>query len=70
MDYVFITSISRLAADHNEIPYNQGRVHAAQTNEACCKYLMSRGLRPKIIIALCTKDAIESKATSKKPARK
>ena len=61
MDYVFITSISRLSAERKEISYNQGRVQAAQTSEACCKYLMSRGLRPRIIIALCTKDAIEAK---------
>ena len=61
MDYVFITSISRLSAERKEITYNQGRVQAAQTSEACCKYLMSRGMRPRIIIALCTKDAIEAK---------
>lgn len=64
MDYVFITSISRLPAARREIEYNQGRVRAAQTSEACCKYLLSRGLRPRIVIALCTKDAIEAKVKS------
>ena len=60
MNYIFITSISRLAAVSREIEYNGARVKAAQTSEACCKYLMSRGMHPRIIIALCTKDAIET----------
>lgn len=64
MDYVFITSISRLLAERKETAYNSGRICAAQTSEACCKYLLSRGIRPRIIIALCTKDAIEAKVSS------
>lgn len=60
MEYVFITGISLITPGRKETNYNKSRVSATQTNEACCKYLLSRGLRPRLIIAICTKDAIET----------
>lgn len=59
MTNIFITCISTLNKSPEPIPYNNGSIEATQTNEACCKYLLKRGPRPNVIIALCTRDAIQ-----------
>ena len=65
MTCIFITCISTLSPRSVPVLYNNGSIEAIQTNEACCKYLMKRGPRPNVIIALCTRDATEKQADDK-----
>ena len=65
MTCIFITCISTLSPRSVPVLYNNGSIEAIQTNEACCKYLMRRGPRPNVIIALCTRDATEKQADDK-----
>ena len=59
MTHIFITCISALRKNPQIVQYNKGYIEALQTNEACCKYLLKRGPRPDVVLALCTRDAVK-----------